>query len=127
MKLADMNDAEKQALGSLVRVMVQVDGSFSPDESEELADAADDLGAEEFWKLVERAGELDLSEKAVKAAAVGVQRREVQEAIYGVLFSVAVAGSIDARETELLDWLAETWGLEITDVADDSDFGDGDE
>ena len=48
MKLSDMTDSERQALGSLVRVIVGVDGKYSPDESAALEQAAEELGSEEF-------------------------------------------------------------------------------
>ena len=52
MKLSDMTDAEKHALGTLVRRMVGADGATSVEETAGLQQAADGLGAEEFWGLV---------------------------------------------------------------------------
>ncbi len=43
-----------------------------------------------------------------------LQRREARETIYGVLFSIAAAGSIVSDEGSILGRLAEIWGIETT-------------
>ena len=112
MKLSDMTDVEKQALGSLVRVIVGVDGKYTPEESADLQQAAEELGEDDFWQLVDAAGHQHHTEDIVKDQARAVERKEAQETIYGVLFGVATAGSIAREEGDFLDWLASTWSLE---------------
>ena len=113
MKLEDMTAPEKQALRSLVRVMVGVDGSYSPEETATLQRAATELGKEEFWELVTGPGENELTLDLVKAQAGEVERPEVRETIYGILFGIAAAGSIVGDEARILDWLAESWNLAV--------------
>ncbi len=112
MKLNEMTDGEKQALGSLVRVIVGVDGEYSSEESAGLDQAAAELGEGEFWEVVRAAGRERHTEEIVRAQARAVERPEARETIYGVLFNVAASGAIVREEGQLLDWLAETWGLE---------------
>ena len=112
MKLSDMTDAEKQILGTLVRVMVGADRQFSDDEAERLQGAAAELGEDEFWDVVGEAGSHGLSEDQVRSEAQAVDRKEAQETIYGVLFGIAAAESIVVQEANLLDWVADVWGLE---------------
>ncbi len=52
------------------------------------------------------------TEDLVKDEARAVSRSEAQETIYGVLFRIAIAGSILREEGDLLDWLAGTWSLD---------------
>ena len=114
MKLEEMTAPEKQALRSLVRVMVGVDGSYSPEETATLQTAAAELGKEEFWELVSGSGEQELTLDLVQERARKVERSEVRETIYGILFGIAAAGSIVSDEGRILDWLAEAWSLELT-------------
>ncbi len=114
MKLQDMTGPEKQALRSLVRVMVGVDGSYSPEETATLQRAASELGEEAFWELVSEPGQQELTMDLVKARAREVERPEVRETIYGMLFGLAAAGSIVGEEGRILDWLAATWDLEVS-------------
>ena len=111
MKLSDMTASEKQALGTLVRVVVALDGEYSIDESDQMQQAATELGEEEFWDLLRATGRQPHSEAIVKAQTREVERQEARETIYGVLFDIAAAGSIVAQEDQLLDQLAKTWNL----------------
>ncbi len=112
MKLNDMTADERMALGTLVRKMVGIDGEYSAEEAANLEDVARGFGADVFWSLIREAGQEDLSDEALKARARAVEREETQKTIYATLFGIATAGSIVAAESSLLEWLAETWGLE---------------
>ncbi len=112
MKLDQMQDAERLALGTLVRVMVGVDGEYSAAEAAGLQQAAADLGEEQFWALLADAGGRHVDDDVVEAQVNAVDRVPAREAIYGVLFGIAAAGSIVQREGRLLDWLAGAWDLQ---------------
>ena len=114
MQLSEMQDAEKQALAALVRVMVGVDGEYSAAEMADLANTAEYLGEDEFWQLIGDAGHQHLDQEVLDARAAAVERPEAREAIYGILFGVAAAGTVEDDEGKLLDWLAETWGIETS-------------
>ncbi len=114
MKLDQMTDGEKQALGALVRVLVGVDGEYSAAEVARLQKTAEYLGEDAFWELVNDSGHRHLDQDALAALAKAVEGPEAREAIYGVLFGIAAAGTVVKEEGKLLDWLAETWELETT-------------
>lgn len=78
-----------------------------------------------FWGLIEAAGLRDnQDEAAVKQAALKVERVEVRETIYGLLYGIAVEDAIGPRENAILEFLATSWELEIKDVpAEDADAG----
>ena len=112
MKLDGMTADERMALGTLVRRMVGIDGEYSAEESAKLESVARGLGTDAFWDLIRDAGQEDLGDEALKARARAVEREDARKTIYAALFGIATAGSIVAAESSLLDWLAETWGLE---------------
>ncbi len=114
MKLEAMVDAEKQALAALVRIMVGVDGEYSPAEVAGLAKTAEYLGEDEFWELINDVGHHHLDEEVLAGRARAVERPEAREAIYGILFGIAAAGTVAGDEGKLLDWLAETWDLKTS-------------
>ncbi len=112
MNLEQMTDSEQQALGALVRVLVGVDGEYSAAEVAALQKTAEYLGEDEFWRLVKDSGHRHLDQEVLAELANAVERPEGREAIYGVLFGIAAAGTVVDEEGKLLNWLAETWGLE---------------
>ena len=112
MNLEQMTDREKQALGALVRVLVGVDGEYTAAEVGGLQKTAEYLGEDEFWQLVNDSGHRHIDQDVLDELAGAVDRPEGREAIYGVLFGIAAAGTVVDEEGKLLDWLAETWGLE---------------
>ncbi len=116
MKVSDMTGPEKQALGTLVRVVVGVDGRYTTEEAEALDRAAADLGADEFWAAVRAAGRAHHDEEEIKAEARAVERQEARETIYGALFTIAASGSISGSEGWVLDWLTEAWGIETSEA-----------
>ncbi len=119
MKLDQMADGEKKALGALVRVLVGVDGQYSAAEVARLEKTAEYLGEDEFWQLLDDSGHHHLDEEALAGLAMAVERPEAREALYGILFGIAAAGTVVGEEGKLLDWLAESWGLETR--TDDED------
>ncbi|MEM7354593.1 MAG: hypothetical protein AAF657_27545 [Acidobacteriota bacterium] len=112
MKLSDMNDAERNALGTLVRLIVALDGDYSPAESDRVKAAAAELGEDDFWQAIQAAGQQHQDDDVVTTQANAVERQEARETIYGVLFGIAAAESIVSREGHVLDQLATAWSLE---------------
>ncbi len=119
MKLDQMNDSDKQALGALVRALVGADGAYTAAEIAGLQKTAEYLGEDEFWQLLDDTGHHHLDEAGLGARAKAVERPEAREAIYGVLFGIAAAGTVVVEEGKLLDWLAATWELETAAGAEE--------
>lgn len=122
---------EQLALAGLLRLLVRLDGEFSEDEEVAITAAAsrigtaratDDgayrdespteaLGADAFWKLIDRAAIELPDDEAIRRAAIGVERPAAREAIHAVLYDVASADAVAPAELSLLDWLANEWKL----------------
>ena len=113
MKIKEMTSDEKLALGTLVRIMIRLDGDFSREEFTELGAVALDLGEDDFWEVVEHAGHHDLSDDSAMARARAVERTEARETIFATLLGIAESGGIVSAEPSLLEWLAQTWDLDL--------------
>jgi hypothetical protein len=125
MDLGELTHAEKLAFAGLARLLLRADSELTDEEAAALGDVAVAIGEDEFWKLVDEAAGTEDAE--IRRLAKGVTRPEVRELIYGTLFELGQTGSIVAEESELLDWLADAWGLEISDVGDELPPDDDDD
>ncbi|MEM1416538.1 MAG: hypothetical protein AAGH15_16625 [Myxococcota bacterium] len=105
----ELEPHERLALAGLVRLMVRMDGEFSPGEVIAVSELAKQLGSAEFWTMMNEAQLLEMEELSGRVATV--QRLPVRVWMYGVLVELAAVDGIDPAETELLDWLSETWSL----------------
>ena len=116
MKLSDMTESEQHTLVTLVRRMVGADGVASREESTRIEQAASELEADDaFWTLVrENAGEPRATDEVLESRARDVGRREAQETIFGVLLSIATAGSIMGNEERLLSRLSSIWNIDMS-------------
>lgn len=106
---ADLEALERVALMGLVRLMVHMDGEFSPEEVQALSGLARDLGGSGFWAAMSEVQTLEQHE--LQQIVKGVIRPAVQEWMYGVLVGIAAADGIEDGESELLGWLMDTWSL----------------
>jgi hypothetical protein len=112
MALDALDHGEKLALVGLVRVMIRLDGEFSEEERELLDGIVSELGEDQFNALAAEVTEKMQDEDSVKYYAERVERPESREQIFGVLYALAIPGSIVPAESALLDWLKERWALE---------------
>ncbi len=136
-ELERLTGAELLALAALARLMVRLDGRFTPDEERALAEIGDALaaapapdenegagpyreaspaeralGATGFFELIELAGEQLPDDDSVRQAVRAVDRAEGREAIYGLLGQLALANPGQTRPIELLEWLAKEWHIQ---------------
>lgn len=112
MTLADLEHEEQLTLIGLAQMMIAADRQTSSAEAEQLVEVVDELGREAFEQLTREADELMQDEAAVRYYAERVRRPEAREAIFAVLFSLAVPDTISAEESDLLQWLRELWQLD---------------
>ncbi len=110
MTFDDLTIQEQLTLAGLARLMLRADNQFSRAEATALGALAIELDEDVFWKLIDRAAELE--SQALRGMALDLHRREAQEFIYGHLFALGVVDMLVAEEGALLDWLVETWKLE---------------
>ncbi len=116
--LADLNDVEKRLLAQLVRIMVRSDGSFSNSEKNHLEGLSQEMGGDDFFKIVEEVSQLDESSELILKKAVDIGDKDSHELIYGALYELSIVDGSDGSENQILDTLAAGWKLEISNVTE---------
>jgi len=109
MTLDELEQQEKVVLLALLGVIARMDGQASGDEVELLSRVGRDLGTGVFEAVAAEAAQLEGA--ALRAKVEEVTRPEAREVIYELLYEMATNETISEQEGELLDWLADAWGL----------------
>ena len=112
MRIQDLDDAERIALGGLLRLMIRSDGDFSEEEEE----TVNQLGERHLgepggvWRLISASAQACPSDDEIRAAAQKVERGEARTLITSILEEVAAGDEVSDEERELLSWLGDAWG-----------------
>ncbi|HJL18766.1 MAG TPA: TerB family tellurite resistance protein [Sandaracinaceae bacterium LLY-WYZ-13_1] len=107
----DLHAHEQLALGGLLRVLIRLDGRFTPAEEAQLARVGEELGgADDLRAVVARSAEVLADDAAIRDVARQVERPEARLLIREALEAVARADTIHPAEQSLLDWCDELWG-----------------
>jgi len=100
---------ELSALIDLIRVVANIDGDITPEESDEIALIARQVGEGEFWERVQSSAFRAARDINVEECAVLVQRRGAQELILSLLEELAEADGVDQAERQTLAKLRRLW------------------
>ena len=111
MDVTGLSESEQMVLLALVGLLARADGRLSQTEMSTLDKLRLALTPERFQRIRDDAAALT-DDDAVLTAARGVTRTEAREAIFGVLYEMAIPDTIDAAEVVLLEKVAALWGLE---------------
>jgi len=114
MELADLNQNEQLALAGLLEFVVLASGHVTEDEQIEIDSIVEALGEENYRKAVDQVDKRFPDEKALRAYLTSIDRQDARELIYGVVMEAAMTDTVEGRESELLEWLAEAWKVEVT-------------
>ncbi len=119
MDLADLNEDERVALVGLTKLVVLSDGEVAEDELEHIERLVGGLGEQAYEQALDRFERDFGDEPSFRTYLVEkVRRQEARDLIFGTILESAEEGSLDRRETSLLDWLAGVWNVKI-EIADD--------
>jgi hypothetical protein len=123
MELSDLDSAERLALVALVERVVLADRNVTEDEADILPEIVAALGEENYRKTALAADDRFGDDEALKTYLKTLPREEARELIYGTVVDLAMADMISGNESELIDWLGQTWNLEskIEDTLEESD------
>jgi len=119
--LDELTGDEKLALVALLKRFVAEDGEVSEDEVDAVGSIAAALGEEEYRRLVDAADERLQEDEALRAFLESITRQDARETIYGIVFEAAVGEALQGLEPEMLDWLAETWDIEVKVIDEEGD------
>jgi hypothetical protein len=113
MEISDLDHDERLALVALIELIVGSDAEVSDDEEAEIDRVAAAFGDEDYRALANEADERFVDEDALRSFLAAIGRQEAREVIYGTALAAALPDAVDERESALLDWLAETWGVTV--------------
>jgi tellurite resistance protein len=111
MDVSGLSESEQTVLLALVGLLARADGRLSQTEISTLEELRRALAPERFQQMRDTAAAL-ADDEAVLNAARAVTRPEAREAIYGVLYGMAIPDTIDPSEVRILERIAALWGLE---------------
>jgi len=113
MELAGLEHEERVALVSLVEWIGESNREITEEESRSIAGIVDALGAEAYRAIAAEVDDRFASEEALRAFLSSITRQEARELIYGATLEVAIGDAIQRSESDLLDWLAREWSIEV--------------
>ena len=119
MELGDLTHVEQLALLGLVQFIGESNRDVTDEESDAIAAIVAGLGAERYRKVAAEADERFADEESLRNYVQTAGRPEARELIYGHVLEVAMGDTIQSSESELLDWIAEQWGIEVTFEGDE--------
>jgi len=117
--LTNLNSDEKLALVALLKRLVSEDGAVSEEEVDAIGAVSASLGAEEYRRIIDEADARLQGDAEMRAFLESITRQEARETIYGLAFEAAASEALQGPEAEMLDWLAEAWGIEIKIIDDE--------
>lgn len=118
MTIQDLTHEQKVALTALIEAVTIADGSVSEREEQKINRLAEEFGEEAFRALLDEAESRFETREDLCEFLEGFENRDACELIYGtVLDEVMNSPSTDGGPTEILDWLAVTWGIDVGGVS----------
>ncbi len=113
MELADLNKEEQIALAGLLEFVVLASGHVTEDEQAEIDAIVEALGEDAYDAAVAEVDKRFSDEKALRKFLSTISRQEAREVIYGTVIEAAMTDTVEGRESELLEWLAGEWNVEV--------------
>lgn len=106
-----LDESELAGLAELVRVIAEIDGFVTLEESDAMDAIADWVGAERFSAAFAEARKRTVSAADLERIAGTIQRRSTREIIFPMLRQLAAADGGGGDESSALYRLGDLWGL----------------
>jgi hypothetical protein len=121
MTIKELSHEEQIALVALLEAVAITDRDLSEVKEQELGKVAQTLGDEKYRELIaeteSRFGDLEDLKPFLKR----ISNQETRELIYGeVLEEIGPEAAFDRSESDLLEWLAQTWNIQ-TEITPEPD------
>ena len=114
MDLADLNHDQRLALVALIEATVTADRRASEEEADALADITAELGEADYRRIAIEADGRFKDEDDLKKFLSAMQGQDARELIYGTVLDLAMADFVSGHESELIQWLGQTWQVEAS-------------
>jgi hypothetical protein len=120
MELGDLTHGELLALVGLVQFIGETNREVTDEESDAIASIVAGIGEERYREIAAEADERFTDEESLRNYLQTTGREEARELIYGHALQLAMGDTIQNSESDLLDWLAEQWDIDI-EIGDEVD------
>ena len=112
MTFSELSHNEQVGLIGLMKAVAMANGVISAEEMRGIDKVADELGDEAYRSLLEEVGKRFSDLGKLKEFLAGVEDESARNLIYGTVWEESIADpDINHTETELLDWLRNTWQI----------------
>ena len=113
MDIEGLNQDERLALVALLKAVIFAGERVPAKEIEQLQNIVEELGEKTYQSLLTEADERFSSEEGVRQFLAKISRQDARDLIYGTIMEMALTGSVDRGESEVLGWLADAWEIEV--------------
>ena len=113
MELSDLNKEEQIALAGLLEFVVLASGHVTEDEQNEIGTIVEALGDDAYNAAVAEVDKRFPDEQTLRKFLSTISRQEAREVVYGTVIEAAMTDTVEGRESELLEWLADEWKVEV--------------
>jgi uncharacterized tellurite resistance protein B-like protein len=111
MDLTQLTAEERIALVALLEFVIESDGRVSEDEADRIDAVVAAIGEDAYRTAAAEVDRRFEDEDGLRAFLPSITRPEARELIYGVILEAAISDAVNARESELLEWLADVWQI----------------
>jgi len=113
MELGELTHLEQLALLGLIQFIGESNREVTDEESDAIAAIVSALGEDHYRKVAAEADERFADEEALRNYLQTTGRQEARDLIYGHVLQVAMGDTIQNSESDLLEWLADQWDIEV--------------
>lgn len=113
MNFNTFSDSELIALIGLVKQILAADDVVSHAEKNKLQLIIVYIGEEKYRDIMDEYNKHFKNPDKFRKLLGSVKDQRIRESIYGAAFEIAISESIDTKESEILDWLADQWEIDV--------------
>lgn len=113
MNISDLNRNELIALAGLIRLVLLADRVLSEAEQEKLDTLINAVGVDKFRVLLDDFDKCCNDMEHFKIFLQKIDRLSVRIMIYNLLFEMATIETVSPVESDVLEWLATQWDIDM--------------
>ncbi len=111
MELNQLAAEEQIALVALLEFVIESDGRVSEEEADRIDAVVAAIGEDAYRAAAAEVDQRFDDEEGLRAFLPSITRQEAREVIYGTVLEAATSDAVGARESDMLEWLADVWQI----------------
>lgn len=111
MDLNQLTAEEHIALVALLELVIESNARVSEAEADRIDAVVAAIGEDAYRSAAAEVDRRFHDEEDLRAFVSTITRQEAREIIYGTVFEAAITDTVDAHESDLLEWLAGVWQI----------------